>query len=189
MRLWGTWSSGRCPCPFNDLYSPFQPKTFYDSIQIAQINGDICFLTADKYAQILVTDMDYFSKWTKDKPLQDKLPKSVEGLWIHQTFMCIRTNQRSMQGICQSGKWWNALAGDRQQFARAHNCRGSKLVKWQNWTVKDKSLKVGKMSSLCLALTCNCKAKTSEFFTLTLCHIENLNNLLIYITYSVTASL
>lgn len=161
------------------------------AVQIAQINGDSCFLTADPDTyKYLATAMDYFSKCTKDKPLQEKLPKSVEIFdWINQTFMCIRTNQWPRQGICQSGKWGNTLTGDRQQFARTHNPRASKLVKWQNWTVKDKSLKVERVSSLCLALTCNCRTKSREFFSLILHRIKNVNNLLIYITDSVTVSL
>lgn len=49
------------------------------AVQIAQINGDSCFLTSDPDTyKYLATAMDYFSKCTKDKPLQDKLPKSVE---------------------------------------------------------------------------------------------------------------
>lgn len=49
------------------------------AVQIAQIKGDSCFLTADPDTyKYLATVMDYFSKCTKDKPLQDKLPQSVE---------------------------------------------------------------------------------------------------------------
>lgn len=38
-------------------------------------------LNPDTY-KYLETAMDYFSKWTKDKPLQNKPAQSVEGLWL-----------------------------------------------------------------------------------------------------------
>lgn len=162
------------------------------TVQIAQINGDSCFLTADPGTyKYLATAIDYFSKCTKDEPLQDKLPKSVEVFdWIHQTFMCIRTNQCLRQGICQSGKWGNTLTGDRQQFSRTHNPRASKLVKWQNWTVKDKSLKVERECLHYVLLSPATEEQSPEnFFYLNLCCIKNVNNLLIYISNSVTVSL
>lgn len=121
--------------------------------------------------------------WLKINPYRINQPKVLKVFdWSHQTFMCICTNQWSRQGICQSHMWGKTLTGDRKQFARAHNPRARKLVKWQNWTVKDKSLKVERVSSSCLA-------KFGEFFTVILFYIKNMSKLFIYITNSVTASL
>jgi len=56
------------------------------TVQIAQINGDIYILTAGPDThKYLVTAMDYFSKWTKDKPLQNRLAQSVEGLCLNSS--------------------------------------------------------------------------------------------------------
>lgn len=113
---------------------------------MSQIGVDICSLPPSNGYKYIVVAIDYFSKWSEAKPLENKNAISI-ALFLYELicrFGCfsIQINDQGREFVNSLSDKLHQLTGTKQRITSAYHPQANGLVERQNRTIKEKLLKI-----------------------------------------------
>ena len=116
------------------------------STMMKQMGVDVCNLSeTDGYCHVIVL-IDYFSKWSEEKPTKDKSAPTVAQflyeLMCHNGCFDVQINDQGRKFVNQVCEELHKLTGVEQRMTYAYHPQANGLVERQNRTIKNSLVKV-----------------------------------------------